>query len=213
VNCVVAGVFVSGSFSVSNFSPVGSFAFVRTRFKHSVYHVRVRFVVGPGVLAAIYALILHSFCAPRSCNMSFRAVGAADQVGRGVGSSLFGVILFLCLICRSYSGVCGVLAGIFARMLSRFCGPISCNMSFRDADPSLSKRNLFRNISLVYGKPTCLEKGEIFGITELYRYGSVVYDDLTCFRKTYEIWYGPRCFGMSIWVLGCLQVFRNRYPY
>jgi hypothetical protein len=41
-------------------------------------------------------------------------------MGRGVDSSLFGVILFLCLVDRSYSGVGGVLAGIFAMVLSRF---------------------------------------------------------------------------------------------
>jgi hypothetical protein len=64
----------------------------------------------------------------------------AVQVSRGVdrcGSSWVGVILFLCLMGRSYSGVGGVLVEIFALVLSRFCGPISCNMSFRDVHPSL----------------------------------------------------------------------------
>jgi hypothetical protein len=82
---------------------------------------------------------------------------------------------------RLCSGVGGVLTGQFAVVLSRFCGPVSCNMSFRDAHPRIGTSThlykngqLFRNISLVYGKPTCLEKGEIFGITELYRYESVV---------------------------------------
>jgi hypothetical protein len=35
-------------------------------------------------------------------------------VGRGVGSIFFEVILFLCLMGHLYSGVSGVLAGIFA---------------------------------------------------------------------------------------------------
>jgi hypothetical protein len=42
------------------------------------------------------------------------------------------VILFLCLVGRSYCGVAGVLAGIFALVFSHFCGSMPCNMSFRD---------------------------------------------------------------------------------
>jgi hypothetical protein len=64
-------------------------------------------------------------------------------VGRGTdqcGSSLVGVILFLCLVGRSYSGVGGALAGIFALILSRVSGPISCNMSFRDVHPQVSRK-------------------------------------------------------------------------
>jgi hypothetical protein len=38
---------------------------------------------------------------------------------------------------RSYFGVGGVLAGIFALVLSSFCGPISCHMSIRDVDPRI----------------------------------------------------------------------------
>jgi hypothetical protein len=47
-------------------------------------------------------------------------VGEAVQVGRGVGSSLFGVILFLCLMDRLCSDVGGVLAGIFALVFVSF---------------------------------------------------------------------------------------------
>jgi hypothetical protein len=60
------------------------------------------------------------------------------QVGRGIdqcGSSLIEVIIFLCLMGRSYSGVGGVVAGIFALVLSSFCGLISCNISFQDVGP------------------------------------------------------------------------------
>jgi hypothetical protein len=71
---------------------------------------------------------------------SRQVVRDAVQVSRGIdqcGSNWVGVILFLCLMGRSYSGVDGVLAGIFALILSRFCGPISCDMSIRDVHPSL----------------------------------------------------------------------------
>jgi hypothetical protein len=64
----------------------------------------------------------------------------AVQVGRGIGqcgSNLGGVIMFLCLMGRSYSGVGGMLAGIFALVLSSFCGPISYNMSIWDAHPRI----------------------------------------------------------------------------
>jgi uncharacterized metal-binding protein len=71
VNCVGAAVVMSSWFLGSDFSPVGSLAFVRTRFKHTAYHVKVLFVVGWDVLAGIFALVLSHFCGPISCNMSF----------------------------------------------------------------------------------------------------------------------------------------------
>jgi hypothetical protein len=72
MSCVVTGLYMSGWFLGSNCSPVGSFALVRTRFKHSVSHVGVRSVVGRCVLDGIFAMVLSRFCAPISCNMSIR---------------------------------------------------------------------------------------------------------------------------------------------
>jgi hypothetical protein len=66
----------------------------------------------------------------------------------GRSKLLFGVILFLCLMGRLYSGVGGVLAGIFALVLSRFCGPISCNISIRDAHSRIgTSTHLYKKVS------------------------------------------------------------------
>jgi hypothetical protein len=114
---------------------------------------------------------------------------------------------------RSYSGVGGVLAGILALILSPFCGPISCNMSIRDVHPQIGTS------THLYKKVTCFETSHLFIKRSVVSKLPTWLWKTHMFRKRWDIldnWVVSgrvSCFGMTLGILGCLSLFRNRYPY
>jgi hypothetical protein len=82
---------------------------------------------------------------------------------------------------------------------THLCGPISCRMSFLGIHQSLQRGKLFRNVSLVYGKPTCLKK-----VRHAWW--------LRCIGMVHSFWDIYRDFGMSTDISKLIPLFRDQYP-